>query len=120
MARRKEAQEGDVISRLANAGEDALRALIDLPRRMAVGVLDRVEHGLRGAADRLRAIDPLYDRVVTIEKRLDSLEPPARPRTQRPPTGARPRTAREAHTTEAGAEGERDTTQAEDQPQPSA
>ena len=101
MARQREAHKGDVISRLADSGEGAVRALVDLPRRMAVGVLDRVEHGLRGAADRLRAIDPLYDRVVTIEQRLDSLENPAKPRTHRPPRGATPPTAPTAHATEA-------------------
>jgi hypothetical protein len=101
MARQREVHKSDVISRLADAGEDALRALVDLPRRMAVGVLDRVEHGLRGATDRLRAIDPLYDRVVTIEQRLDSLENPAKPRTHRPPTRAKPPAAPEAHATEA-------------------
>jgi hypothetical protein len=101
MARRKEAQTDDVISRLADAGEDALRALVDLPRRTAVGVIDRVEHRLGKAAARLRAIDPLYGRVVTIEKRLDSLEHPAKPRTRRTPTRAKPPTAGKAHTTEA-------------------
>ena len=100
MARQKETHKGDVISRLADAGEDAVRALLDLPRRMTVGVLDRVEHGLRGAADRLRAIDPLYDRVVTIEHRLDSLSNPAKPRTHRQPTRAKAPTAQTAHATE--------------------
>jgi hypothetical protein len=115
MARRREAQKADVISRLADAGEDALRALVELPRRMAVGVLDRVEHGLRGTADRLRAIDPLYDRVVTIEQRLDSLGNPAKPRTHRPPIRAKPPTAPKAHATEAT-----QPEQARDEPSPAA
>jgi hypothetical protein len=99
MARRKGTQEGDVISRLADAGEDTVRALVDLPRRTAAGVIDRVEHRLREAAGRLRAIDPLYRRVVKIEKRLDSLESPTKPRTRRAPTRAKPPTARNARAT---------------------
>jgi hypothetical protein len=69
-------QDRDAISRLADAGEDALRRLVDLPRRAVVGVMDRVDERLRNVATRLRAVDPLAGRVESVEKRLDSLEKP--------------------------------------------
>jgi hypothetical protein len=99
MAGRKGKQGGDVISRLADAGEDALRRLVDLPRRPVVGAIDRVEGRLHHVAARLRGIDPLYGRVVAIEKRLDSLEKPPKRSTRRTstrttsPAARRPRAA---------------------------
>jgi hypothetical protein len=69
-------QDGDAISRLADAGEDTLRRLVDLPRRAVVGVIDRVDARLRNVATRVRAVDPLAGRVERLEKRLDSLEKP--------------------------------------------
>jgi len=77
MARRRKAQEKDVITRLADAGEDALHRLGDLPGGKAVleavaGVRERLDD----VATKLRKLDPLERRVSAIEKRLDSLEPP--------------------------------------------
>jgi hypothetical protein len=77
MARRRKAQEKDVITRLAGAGEDALHRLGDLPGGKAVleavaGVRERLDD----VATKLRKLDPLERRVSAIEKRLDSLEPP--------------------------------------------
>jgi hypothetical protein len=99
MARRKETREGDIISRLADAGEDALRQLVDLPRRTVVGAIDGAERRLRDAGTKLRAVDPLYGRVVAIEKRLDSIEKPKKAPARRASRRAKPPTARRAHTT---------------------
>jgi hypothetical protein len=41
---------------------------------MLIGTLDFIEAQLEKAADTLREIDPLDERVVKLEKRLDSLE----------------------------------------------
>jgi hypothetical protein len=76
MARTKRAQDRDLISRLADAGEDALRRLVGFPRRLAVEVLDDVGERFQDAGTKLRAIDPLVGRVAALEKRLDSLEKP--------------------------------------------
>lgn len=99
MAKRAESKEGDAISRLADAGEDALRRLVGLPRRTVVGAIDRVGERLREAGDRLRAIDPLYGRVVAMEKRLDSLEKPPKRSTRRASTRTKSATARRARPT---------------------
>jgi hypothetical protein len=70
-------EDKDVISELADAGEDALRRLVDIPRRVLAGARDTADERFQDIATRLRAIDPLERRVTALEKRLDSLE--ARP-----------------------------------------
>jgi hypothetical protein len=99
VARRKQVQEDDIISRLADAGEDALRQLVDLPRRTVVGAIDRAQRRLRDAGTRLRAVDPLYGRVVAIERRLDSIEKPKKAPARRASRRAKPSTARRTPTT---------------------
>jgi hypothetical protein len=94
MARTRKTQEKDVISRIADSGEDALRRLFDLPRRIAVQAMDDVEEALHDLAVKVREIDPLYRRVTEIERRLDALEKTKRPTTRRRSTRARPATAR--------------------------
>ena len=74
MARKTGKKDGDVITRLADSGENAIRNLVALPLRMLVGALDLVETQVHKAADRLREIDPLDERVVELERRVDSLE----------------------------------------------
>ena len=75
MARRPTRSDtGDAISRLADSGEDAVRNLVALPLRMLIGTLDFIETQVHKAADTLREIDPLDERVVKLEKRVDSLE----------------------------------------------
>ena len=102
----KTRDDGDVISRLADKGEDALRQLVDRPRRMADGAIHGLEERLHDVATRLRAIDPLERRVAALEKRLDALEKPAKAATaRRPSTRAKPSTPpvpRKAVATEPG------------------
>jgi hypothetical protein len=75
MARRPTRSDtADAISRVADSGEDAVRNLVALTLRMLIGTLDSIETQLRKAADRLREIDPLDERVVKLEKRVESLE----------------------------------------------
>jgi hypothetical protein len=94
MARKTAANSSDAISRLADSGERAIRDLVTLPLRMLVGALDIVEKQVHKAADRLREIDPLDERVVKLERRLDSLEKQTTRRRQssRTRTAARQRT----------------------------
>ena len=100
-------QDQDAISRLADAGEDALRRLVDLPRRAAVGVMHRLGERLDDVATKLRTVDPLSRRVTTLEKRIDSLERPKKAPARRASTRAKPSTARRASDAAAPVESER-------------
>jgi hypothetical protein len=77
VAAKRRSQEPDVIARLADAGEDALRELVTLPKRILVGFVHRVEGELHRAADSVRGIDRLDRRVAELEKRVESLQKPA-------------------------------------------
>jgi hypothetical protein len=68
------------ISGLQDSGEEAIRNLVALPLRMLAGTLGIVESVLHTAADTLRGIDPVDDRIVELEKRVDSLEEQRTPR----------------------------------------
>ena len=95
MAGTRKTQDKDVIAQLADAGEDALRRVVDLPRRIAARTMDGVGERLHDVAAKLRAIDPLDRRVGAIERRLDSLEQPKDTRARTAPTRAKaPRTRR--------------------------
>jgi len=74
MARDAKADNAHAISRLADSGEETIRHLVALPLRMLAGTLGIFEAVLRTAADTLRATDPLDERVVGLERRVDSLE----------------------------------------------
>jgi hypothetical protein len=106
MARAKRAQDGDVISRLADASEDALRRLVGFPRRVVVDMMDGVGERLQDAATKLRGIDPLVGRVAALEKRLDSLEKPKTRTARKASTRAKPSASRRARTAAALAEPE--------------
>ena len=79
-------QDKDLLARLAEAGEDAVQKLGDLP--MGKAMLDTAQ-GLRERLDevaaRVRSLDPLEKRVTALEKRLATLERKERaaPRTPR-------------------------------------
>jgi hypothetical protein len=74
MAKNAKADNAHAISRLADSGEETIRNLVALPLRMLAGTLGIFEEVLRTAADTLREMDPLDERVVELERRLDSLE----------------------------------------------
>ena len=74
MARNAKADNGHAVSRLADSGEETIRNLVVLPLRMLAGTLGIFEAVLRTAADTLRETDPLDERVVGLERRVDSLE----------------------------------------------
>jgi hypothetical protein len=125
MAKTRQTQDEDVISQLADAGEEALRRLVGLPRRIVGQAMDDVVERFRDVATKLRAIDPLDGRVGEIERRLDSLERPKQRTARRAPTRAKPRAARKASAA-AGLEPERaqhdpglpDDARVEDEPEP--
>ena len=74
MAQEAETSSGRAIARLADSGEDAMRNLVALPLRMLAGALGIFEALLRTAADAVSEDDPIDERVVDLERRMDSLE----------------------------------------------
>jgi hypothetical protein len=74
MAENADADNAHAISRLADSGEEAIRNLAALPLRMFAGTLGIFEAVLRTAADALRDMDPVDERIVELERRMDSLE----------------------------------------------
>lgn len=74
MARKAKADDRHAISRLAGSGDETIRNLVALPLRMLAGTLGIFEAVLRTAADTLRERDPLDERVVGLERRVESLE----------------------------------------------
>ena len=78
MAETRTTHDKHVISQIAHAGEDVLRELFSLPRRVAAGTLDGAGNLLHDAAKRLGKVDPLDDRVTALEKRLAKLEKPGK------------------------------------------
>lgn len=93
---RKKTQEGDAIARLADAGEDALRQLVDFPQRFATRSVDDLRQQMNHIVGRLRAIDPLVARVTKLEERVNAIEgktgkPAKRRASTRTKTQPRPR-----------------------------
>jgi hypothetical protein len=80
----------NVISQIAHAGEDVIRGLFSLPRRIVAGTLDGVGNRLHDAAKRLGKVDPLDDRVAALEKRLAKLEKPGKVGARTAPTRTQP------------------------------
>jgi hypothetical protein len=74
MAENDEAVNAHATSRLADSGEKAIRTLVVLPLRILAGTLGIFEAVLNRAADTLREMDPRDERIVELERRLDSLE----------------------------------------------
>lgn len=99
----KRTQDEDVISRLADKGEETVRWLVGVPRRMAVDMRGGVDARLHELASKLRAIDPLDGRVAELERRLASLEKPAGKITRRTATRAKPAATRRASSAAAAA-----------------
>jgi len=90
MAGTQKTRDDDVVSRVAEAGEDVLRGLFSLPRRLVAGTLEEASKLLHGAATKLGRADPMDSRVTALEKRLDSLEKPVGTTRSSAATRARP------------------------------
>lgn len=87
MAQRK---QKDMLSRLAETGEEALHKLADLPG--GTKVLE-AGNALRERVDdltkKVRSLDPLERRVAELEKRLEQLSPAAKKPAAKKPTAAK-------------------------------
>jgi serine/threonine protein kinase HipA of HipAB toxin-antitoxin module len=77
MAPPRKTQQKDVVTRLSDAGEDALQRLGELPGgKYMLKAMTDVRSGIDELGAKLRRIDPLERRVAAIEKRLDALDKP--------------------------------------------
>jgi hypothetical protein len=93
MTQKAETTSGHAIARLADSSEDAMRNLVALPLRMLAGAFGICEALLRTAADAVSDSDPIDERVVDLESRVNTLEQQA---TGAPESSAKQRTPRAA------------------------
>lgn len=88
----KKKQQKDIVTLLADAGDDALQKLQDLP---GAARFTEAAHALREQLEevyrRVRSLDPLERRVAALERRLDELSAsaPASTKTRRAKSTAR-------------------------------
>jgi chaperonin cofactor prefoldin len=84
MPRSRKTQDKDVITRLADKGEEALQKLGDLPGgKSLLKAVGDIRTRLDDTSAKLRKLDPLERRVSSIEKRLNALEGPKKSTTKR-------------------------------------
>ena len=84
MPRSRKTQDKDVITRLADKGEEALQKLGDLPGgKSLLKAVGDIRTRLDDTSAKLRKLDPLERRVSSIEKRLSALEGPKKSTTKR-------------------------------------
>ena len=82
-------QEKDLVSRLADAGEDALQRLSDLPGgQRALGAFNDLRARVDELGKKVRGIDALEARITKLERELAGRKKkaPARRSTPRKPT----------------------------------
>ena len=81
-------QDKDLISRLADAGEEALQRLADLPGgQRAVGAFNDLRARVDELGKKVRGIDALEARVAKLEREVTGLKkPPARRSAPRKPS----------------------------------
>jgi hypothetical protein len=81
----------DLLSRLADAGEEAISKLAEMPGgHRAVEAVNLLKNRVDELQRRLRSLDPLERKVAELEKRLESLE--GKRRTTRSTTTRKPKT----------------------------
>jgi hypothetical protein len=89
------AAQKDLLSRLADAGEEAIQRLAKAPGGENVlkavnASRDRIDE----LQKRVRGIEGLEKRVAALEKKVDALSKPARPKPAATPTAAKKPAAR--------------------------
>lgn len=71
----KAAEEKDLIARLADAGEEALHKLTELPGgQRAVSAANELRARVDDLAKKVRGIDALEERIAALEKEVASLK----------------------------------------------
>lgn len=69
------AKDKDIVSRLADAGEEALHRLADLPGgNRALGALNDLRNRVDELGKKVRGIDELEKRLAKVEKELATLK----------------------------------------------
>jgi hypothetical protein len=85
---RRKSPDKDLLARLADAGEEALSRVGELPGgHRLVETVNGLRERLDELQSRLRSLDPLERRVTALEKRLAGLEGQRRPASRRKPPG---------------------------------
>jgi polyhydroxyalkanoate synthesis regulator phasin len=65
----------DLFGRLADAGEDALSKLAEMPGgHRAIEAMNQLKNRIDELQQRVRSLDPLERRVTELEQRLEALE----------------------------------------------
>ena len=92
-------QKQDLLNRLADLSEGAVQRLSEAPGA------DRALQALKGLGDkvddlqrRTRGFEELEKRLSTLEKRVDGMAKPKRPRKPKPASAARPHTPKPSST----------------------
>jgi hypothetical protein len=88
-SRKKSAEDKDYLSRLADAGEDALQRLTELPGgQRALGAFNELRTKVDELGKKVRGIDALEARISKLERELAGLKKkaPARRSTPRKPS----------------------------------
>jgi hypothetical protein len=84
-ARSAKGQEKDFVTRLADAGEEALQRIADLPGgQRALGAFNDLRLRVDDLTKKVRGIDALEARVAKLEKQLAELKTPRRASTRAP------------------------------------
>jgi hypothetical protein len=93
MAQRK--QQKDMITRLAESGEEALQRIAELPGgTRVVDAANALRERVDDLSKRIRSLDPLEKRVAELERKLDELSKSARKATTRKTTTRKSTTSR--------------------------
>src|SRR6266516_1187976 len=101
MAQRKQQKNKDLLTRLADAGEEAIQRLGDVPGgRKVLDALNGMRDRIDELQKRVKRLGELESRVKALEKKVDELSKPAtrkRATTRRTTTSSRksPRTPRQ-------------------------
>jgi hypothetical protein len=81
------AQSQALVTRLTDAGEDALQRIVDLPGgHRALGAFNDLRNRVDELGKKVRGIDALERRIARLEKQVAELKAPKRARARRAPT----------------------------------
>jgi polyhydroxyalkanoate synthesis regulator phasin len=89
------AAQKDLLSRLADAGEEAIQRLAKAPGgENVVKAVNASRDRIDELQKRVRGIEGLEKRVAALEKKVDALSKPSRPKPAATPTAAKKPAAR--------------------------
>ena len=75
----KAKKDKDVMTRLANRGEDVIHKLAELPGgAKALKAFNELRDGVDELGKKVRGIEALEERIAALERQVAALKPPAR------------------------------------------